>query len=316
MPESISRDARIYVTGHRGLVGSAVVRHLQGAGFSQLLTATRDEVDLRDGRAVDAWFAAYRPEYVIHCAGKVGGIAANLAQPADFLHDNLLIAATVLRAAWQTPVEKLLYLATSCIYPRDCPQPMHESSLLTGPLDPSNEPYAVAKLAGIKACQAYRRQHGCRFIAVLPPNIYGPGDHFEPERSHVLAALVRRFHEAKSGGNAAVKVWGSGRPRRELLYVDDLAGACLFLVEHYDDSEPINVGTGEDLSIAELADVVRDAVYPNAGIEFDVSRPDGVPRKLLDVGRIHALGWRHHTDLRDGIEQTYRWYLNQLNSSG
>jgi GDP-L-fucose synthase len=313
MTYPIPRDARIFVTGHRGLVGSAVVRHLHRVGFSKVLSATRDEVDLRDGRAVDAWFAEQRPEYVIHCAGTVGGIAANLARPADFLHDNVMLAATVLRAAWQCKVGKLLYLASSCVYPRDCPQPMRESSLLAGPLEPSNEPYAIAKLSGITACQAYRRQHGSSFISALPSNVYGPGDHFDPENSHVLAALVRKFHESKSSGERVVTVWGTGRPRRELLFVDDLADACLFLLERYDEPEPINVGTGADLAIAELADIVREIVFPAARIEFDTSRPDGVPRKLLDVGRLHALGWRHRTELRDGIEKMYRWYLEHLN---
>jgi GDP-L-fucose synthase len=214
----------------------------------------------------------------------------------------------VVHAAWQGKVAKLLYLASSCVYPRDCPQPMQESSLLAGPLEPSNEPYAIAKLSGIKACQAYRCQHGSSYIAALPSNVYGPGDHFDPENSHVLAALVRKFHAAKLSGERSVTVWGTGRPRRELLYVDDLADACLFLLERYDDAQPINVGTGADLSIAELADIVRGIVYPEARIEFDTTRPDGVPRKLLDVSRLQALGWRHRTELRDGIEQTYRWY--------
>lgn len=309
MPEPINRDARIYVSGHTGLVGSAVVRRLQQAGFGNILVATRGEVDLRDSGAVDAWFADHRPQYVIHAAGTVGGIQANLDRPADFLHDNVLIAATVLRAAWQTGAHKLLYLASACIYPRDCPQPMRESSLLSGPLEPSNEPYAVAKITGIEACGAYRRQHGCRFISAMPTNVYGPGDHFDPRNSHVLAALVRKFHECKAGGGRTVTIWGTGRPRRELLYVDDLADACLFLLEHYDEIEPINVGTGHDVSIAELADLVREIVHPAAEIEFDATKPDGVPRKLLDVSRLHELGWRHRVELRDGIERTCQWYL-------
>ncbi len=309
MSEPISRDARIYVSGHTGLVGSAVVRRLQRSGFANVLVATRGEVDLRDPAAVERWFADRRPEYVVHAAGTVGGIQANLDRPADFLHDNVLMAATVLHAAWQSGVSKLLYLASACIYPRECEQPMRESALLTGPLEPSNEPYAVAKIAGVKACQAYRRQYGCRFISAMPTNVYGPGDHFDPRNSHVLAALVRKFHDCKVAGGRNVSIWGTGRPRRELLYVDDLADACLFLLEHYDDPEPMNVGTGHDVSIAELAEFVREAVYPEAELDFDTSKPDGVPRKLLDVGRLHGLGWRHQVELREGIERTYQWYL-------
>lgn len=312
MIEPIPRAARVFVSGHRGLVGSAIVRHLRGQEFTNLLTCTRDEVDLRDPASVDDWFAQHRPEYVIHAAGTVGGIQANLDRPADFLHDNLLIAATVLHAAWQANVRKLLYLASSCVYPRDCPQPMAESMLFSGPLEPSNQPYAVAKLSGITACQAYRQQHGCRFISCLPCNVYGPGDHFDPQNSHVLAALVRKFHDAKSTGARQVTIWGTGQPRRELLHVDDLASACLHLLQHYDEISPINVGTGHEISIASLAQLTRDIIFPDAEIVFDTSKPDGVPRKLLDVTRLHALNWHHQIALREGIEETYHWYVKQL----
>lgn len=304
----LSRESRIYVSGHRGLVGSAVVRRLEAAEFSRILTAPRSEVDLRDQAAVDHWFADQQPEYVIHVAGTVGGIQANASRPADFLYDNLMIHTTVLRTAWKTGVEKLLYLGSSCIYPRDCPQPIREEYLLTGPLESSNQAYAIAKIAGVMSCQAYRRQHGCRFISAMPTNLYGPHDNFDLQDSHVLPALLRKFHECQASGKEEVVVWGTGRPRREFLHVDDLADACLFLLEHYDDELTINVGTGDDLTIAELATLIRDIVYPEARIVFDASMPDGTPRKLLDVSRLHALGWSHHIELRDGVAETYQWF--------
>lgn len=304
----LPRDAPIFVTGHRGMVGSALVRRLDAAGFTRILTAPRSELDLRDGAAVDDWFAAARPQFVIHAAGTVGGIQANVARPAEFFHDNVLIAATVLRAAWQTGVEKLLYLGSSCIYPRDCPQPMREADLLTGPLEPTNEAYAVAKIAGVKGCLAYRRQYGCNFIAALPTNLYGPHDKFDLVNSHVLAALIRKFHDARVAGVPSVTIWGSGAPRREFLHVDDLAEACLMLLERYNEESPINVGTGEDVTIAELAAMVRDVVSPQARLEYDAAKPDGVPRKLLDVSRLKALGWRPRIQLRDGIADAYQWF--------
>lgn len=309
MPTRIARDARVYVSGHLGLVGSAVVQHLDRAGFSQILTATRDQVDLCNPQAVDNWFGEQRPDYVIHVAGKVGGIHANASYPADFLHDNLLIHATVLRSAWQHATKKLLYLGSSCIYPRDCPQPMREEFLLTGPLEQTNEAYALAKITGLKSCEYYRRQHGCNFISAMPTNLYGPRDNFDLADSHVLPALLRKFHEAKIAGNGEVTVWGSGKPRREFLYVDDLAAACLFLLEQYVEATTINVGTGEDVTIAELAEFVREIVYPESKIAFDTSKPDGTPRKLLEVSKAHALGWRHQTELVDGIQKTYDWFL-------
>ena len=275
----------------------------------EILTATRAELDLRDQAAVEHWFAEQKPEYVIHAAGKVGGIGANVAEPVDFAYDNLLIQATVLRAAWLHKVKKLLYLGSSCVYPRDCPQPMREEYLLTGPLEPTNEGYALAKIMGVKSCQYYRRQHGCDFIAALPTNLYGPGDKFDPERSHVIPALIQKFHRAKIAGEKQVTLWGTGQPLREFLHVADLAAACLFLLENYDTAEPINVGTGEEVSIAELAKMIRDVVHPTAEIVFNTNKPDGTPRKLVDVTRLHELGWRHQYHLREGLAATYDWFL-------
>jgi GDP-L-fucose synthase len=310
----LPRDAPIFVSGHRGMVGSALVRRLSSAGFSQILTAARDELDLREPGAVEAWFAARRPRYVIHAAGTVGGIQANIARPADFMYDNLLIHATVLRAAWKSGVEKLLYLGSSCIYPRDCPQPIREDYVLTGPLEPTNEAYAIAKIAGLKSCIAYRRQYGCNFISAMPTNLYGPHDKFDLVNSHVLAALVRKFHDARMSGAPTVTIWGTGAPRREFLHVDDLADACLFLLERYNEESAINVGAGEDLTIAELAATIREAVYPQAHLEYDATRPDGVPRKLLDVSRLSALGWRPRIGLREGVADAYRWFLEHAAS--
>ena len=307
---TISKDARIYVAGHAGLVGSAVTRRLRGGGYTNLLTAERDDLDLRDQGAVNRWFETNRPEYVFLVAGTVGGILANSARPAEFIYDNLMIHATVVHAAYREGVRKLLYLGSSCIYPRECPQPMKEEYLLTGLLEPTNEPYAVAKIAGIKLCQAYRHQYGCDFISAMPTNLYGPNDNFDLTSSHVLPALIRKFHDAKAEGRGEVVIWGTGSPRREFLHVDDLADACLFIMEYYDRDLHINVGTGEDLSILELAEMVRDVVFPEAGLTFDTSKPDGTPRKLLDVSRLHGLGWHHRISLRDGIAATYQWFLD------
>jgi GDP-L-fucose synthase len=305
----VERSARIFVAGHRGLVGSAIVRHLQAQGFDQLLTVTRDQLDLRDQAAVNYWFRANRPEYVYLVAGTVGGILANSTRPAEFLYDNMMIHATVVHASHLYGAKRLLYLGSSCIYPREAAQPMQESALLTGPLEPTNEPYALAKIAGIKLCQSYRRQYGSDFIAAMPTNLYGPFDNFDLTSSHVLPAMMRKFHEAKVEGRDEVVIWGTGSPRREFLHVDDLASACAFLMQHYDDPEHINVGTGEDLSIRELAQLIASIVHPRARLVFDTQKPDGTPRKLLDVSRLHALGWRHSIALRDGIATTYDWFL-------
>jgi GDP-L-fucose synthase len=302
-------DARVFVAGHRGLVGSAVVRRLEAEGFSRVETATREQLDLRDQAAVNYWFRAHRPEYVFLVAGTVGGILANSTRPAEFIYDNMMIHATVVHAAHLFPVKRLLYLGSSCIYPRDCPQPMKEEHLLSGHLEPTNEPYAIAKIAGIKLCQSYRKQYGCDFISAMPTNLYGPNDNFDLASSHVLPALIRKFHDAKAEGRTEVPIWGTGSPRREFLHVDDLADACLFLMRHYDAAEHVNVGTGEDLTIRELASMVRDIVHPGAELAFDASKPDGTPKKLLDVSRLHALGWRHRIGLREGILSSYRWFL-------
>jgi len=301
--------SRIFVAGHRGLVGSAIVRRLSSAGFRNVLTATRDQVDLRDQAAVNYWFKANRPEFVYLVAGTVGGILANSTRPAEFIYDNMMIHATVVHAAHQFAAKRLLYLGSSCIYPRQAPQPMTEEALLTGALEPTNEAYAIAKIAGIKLCQAYRSQYGCDFISAMPTNLYGPGDNFDLTSSHVLPALIRKFHEAKMRGDRTVTLWGTGSPRREFLHVDDLADCCVFLMEHYNEDRHVNVGTGTDLSIRELAEMVRGVVYPQAQLAWDSTKPDGMPRKLLDVSRLHALGWKHRIELADGIASTYRWFV-------
>jgi len=305
----MEKGSAIYVAGHHGLVGSAILRHLEQQGFSNIQTATRDQLDLRDQAAVNYWFKARRPEFVFLVAGTVGGILANSTRPAEFIYDNMMIHATVVHAAHMFGVKKLLYLGSSCIYPRECPQPMREEHLLSGRLEPTNEPYAVAKIAGIKLCQAYRRQYGCNFISAMPTNLYGPHDNFDLESSHVLPALIRKFDDAKQGGQQTVTVWGTGTPRREFLHVDDLADACLFLMQRWEEEEHINVGSGEDLTIAELAGIVREVVYPQAELVFDASKPDGTPRKLLDVSRLKNLGWQPSIPLREGIASTYRWFL-------
>jgi GDP-L-fucose synthase len=308
------KDARIYVAGHGGLVGSAVVRRLQAGGFTNVLTATRAQLDLRDQGAVNTWFEQNRPDYVFLVAGTVGGILANSTRPAEFIYDNLMIHGTVVEASHRVNVTKLLYLGSSCIYPRHATQPITEEQLLTGPLEPTNEWYAIAKIAGIKLCQAYRRQYGSDFISAMPTNLYGPEDNFDLSSSHVLPALIRKFHDAKQSGGKAVEIWGTGSPMREFLHVDDLADACVFLIENYSDDMHINVGTGVDLSIRELAEKVRDVVYPAAELQFDTSKPDGTPRKVLDVSRLNNLGWSPSYTLDSGLASTYQWFLDQQDS--
>ena len=300
---------KIYIAGHRGLVGSAIVRRLEALGAQDLLLRTRAELDLTDDHAVSSFFEVERPAYVFLAAAKVGGIKANNDYPAEFLCDNLAIQTNVIHSAWKSGVTKLCFLGSSCIYPKLAPQPLREESLLTGPLEPTNEWYAIAKIAGIKMCEAYRRQYGFNAISVMPTNLYGPGDNFDPESSHVLPAMIRRFHEAKVRGDASVLIWGSGTPRREFLHVDDMADATVFLMQGYEQAEHINVGVGEDLTILELARLVADVVGYQGQILTDPSKPDGTPRKLMDVSRLSALGWKARIGLRDGIAETYRWYV-------
>ena len=308
----IDRQAPVFVAGHRGLVGSAVVRRLEVEGFTDVRTVGREALDLRHQSAVDAWFDEERPRYVFLVAGTVGGIHANSTRPAEFLYDNLMIHGTVVQAAHRIGVEKLLYLGSSCIYPRLANQPITEEALLGGPLEPTNEGYALAKIVGIKLCETYRRQYGNDFISAMPTNLYGPGDNFDLEDGHVLPALMRRFHEAQEAGLAEVEVWGTGDARREFLHVDDLADACLFLMDHYSEAGHVNVGTGVDLTIRELAEAVRDLVYPGADLAFDTSRPDGMPRKVLDVSRLTDLGWTASTGLAEGLASTYEWFTAAL----
>jgi GDP-L-fucose synthase len=304
------KGKRVFVAGHRGMVGSALVRRLARENV-ELLTAGRSEVDLRDQAAVSNWFANKRPQVVFLAAAKVGGIAANNTLRAEFIYDNLIIATNVIHAAHTNGSEKLMFPGSSCIYPKLAPQPLREDSMLTGPLEPTNEPYAIAKIAGIKMVEAYRSQYGSDFINVMPTNLYGPGDNYHPEYSHVVAALIRRFHEAKLSGVSDVVVWGTGTPRREFLYVDDMADACVHLMKNYSADELVNIGTGEDITIAEFARVVAATVGYRGEISFDPSRPDGTPRKLLDVSRLAKLGWRARTSLEDGIRLAYRAYLSE-----
>lgn len=305
----VEKSEKIFVAGHRGLVGSAVVRRLQEEGFSGVLVRDRAELDLRDPKAVDRFFSEQKPAVVVLAAAKVGGIKANNELPVEFLLENLQMQNSVIRAAYENGVRKLLFLGSSCIYPKHAPQPIPESALLTGPLEPTNEAYAVAKIAGIKLCQAYAREFGANFISAMPTNLYGPNDNFDLLSSHVLPALLRKAHTAKTEGAGELVVWGSGTPRREFLHVDDLAAACVFLLEKYDSPEIINVGCGEDISIRELAELICEIVGFKGELAWDTAKPDGTPRKLLDVSKIHTLGWRHRFGLREGITRTYQWFL-------
>jgi GDP-L-fucose synthase len=307
--QMMQKNSRIYVAGHRGLVGAAILRRLRREGYENLLMATSKELDLREQAVVRGFFEREQPEYVFLAAAKVGGILANSTYPADFIYQNLMIEANVIDSARRSGVKKLLFLGSTCIYPKMAPQPLKEEYLLTAPLEPTNEWYAVAKIAGIKLCQAYQRQYGCRFISAMPTNLYGPEDNFDLESSHVMPALIRKFHEAKVNGEPTVTVWGSGKPQREFMHVDDCAGACLHLMENYDGEDIVNIGVGEDLSIAALADLVRRVVGYAGEIVYDAGKPDGTPRKLVDVSRIHGLGWRAEIPLEDGVRSTYQWFL-------
>ncbi|WP_395783060.1 GDP-L-fucose synthase family protein [Aquirufa sp.] len=305
----MEKHAKIYVAGHRGMVGSAIVRSLEKRGYQNLILKTSAELDLRNQQAVADFFATEKPAYVFLAAAKVGGIVANNTYRADFLYENLAIQNNVIHAAYVNQVTKLMFLGSSCIYPKLAPQPLKESYLLTGLLEPTNEPYAIAKIAGIKMCEAYRAQYGCNFISVMPTNLYGPNDNYDLQNSHVLPAMIRKFHEAKERGDQSMELWGTGSPMREFLYADDLAEACMFLMETYNDAELVNIGTGVDVTIKELAETVQRIVGFTGTIKWDTSRPDGTPRKLMDVNKLHGLGWKHHIELADGIQLAYQDFL-------
>ncbi|MEM7323123.1 MAG: GDP-L-fucose synthase [Actinomycetota bacterium] len=309
---TIDLEPSVFVAGHRGLVGSAICRRLAKAGVTKVLTVPRRELDLRDQSAVNRWFEENRPDQVYLVAGTVGGIMANSTRQAEFLYDNLMIHATVVEAARRTGVSKLLYLGSACVYPRLSPQPIPESALLTGPLEPTNEGYSLAKIAGMRLCEFYREQYGCNFITAMPTNLYGPGDNFDLASSHVLPALMRKFHEAKVKGVGGVEIWGTGSAKREFLHVDDLADACLFLMDNYEGAGHINIGTGVDLSIGDLATMIRQVVYPEADMFFDSTKPDGMPRRVLDVTALTDLGWRAGISLEDGLRSTYAWFLSAM----
>jgi GDP-L-fucose synthase len=308
----MNKDAKIYVAGHRGLVGSAILRKLQADGYTNLVYKTSQELDLRDRNQVDRFFEEEKPEYVFLAAAKVGGIVANNEYPADFIRDNLMIQTNVIDAAYRNGVKKLLFLGSTCIYPKFAPQPLKEEYLLTGELEPTNEPYAIAKIAGIKMCQSYNRQYGTKYISVMPTNLYGPNDNFDLHTSHVLPALIRKFHEAKENNAPYVEVWGTGTPRREFLYSDDLADACVFLMNNYEGNEIVNVGVGEDISIKELAEKIKNIVGYKGEIKFDTTKPDGTPRKLVDVSKINALGWKASISLDEGLQKAYQWFLDNV----
>ena len=308
----MNKDNKIYIAGHRGMVGSAILRRLEREGYKNLVTRARQELDLTDQQAVETFFQDEKPEYVFLAAAKVGGILANSTYPAEFIYENLAIQTNIIHQSYLHGVKKLLFLGSSCIYPKNAPQPMKEDCLLTGELEPTNEPYAVAKIAGIKMCQAYNKQYGTNFISVMPTNLYGPGDNYDLETSHVLAALIRKFHEAKQEGKPYVEVWGSGKPRREFLHVDDLAEACLFLMQKYDESEIVNIGTGSDLSIEELAELIKETIGYAGYIKYDSSKPDGTLLKLLDASRINKLGWQPKIKLAEGIKATYDNFVKKV----
>lgn len=307
----MEKHAKIFVAGHRGMVGSAILRRLQELGYQNFVLRTSQELDLRNQAEVEQFFLTEKPDYVFLAAAKVGGIQANNTYRGEFLYDNLAIQNNVIHQSYRNGVKKLMFLGSSCIYPKMAPQPLKEEYLLTGPLEPTNEPYAIAKIAGIKLCEAYRNQYGCNFISVMPTNLYGINDNYHPENSHVLPALIRRFHEAKIKETPEVSVWGSGKPLREFLYADDLGDACVFLMENYNEAEFVNIGTGEDLSIADLAQLIQEIVGYSGKLTFDPSKPDGTPRKLMDVSKLHALGWKHKTTLHEGIAKAYQDFLTR-----
>jgi len=304
----MNKDSKIYVAGHRGLVGSAIMRKLQQEGYTNIITRTHKELDLTSQAQTQEFFKKEKPEYVFLAAAKVGGIHANNTYPADFAYINIMIESNVIKASYDYGVKKLLFLGSSCIYPKLCPQPIKEEYLLTGLLEKTNEAYAIAKIAGLKMCQYFNRQYGTNYISVMPTNLYGPNDNFDLETSHVLPALIRKFHEAKIDNKPYVEVWGTGTPRREFLHVDDLADAVIYLMNNYDENEPLNIGTGKDITIKELAGLIKEIVGYEGEIKFDTTKPDGTPRKLLDVSRLHNAGWEHKITLREGIENTYEWF--------
>ena len=308
----MNKDSKIYVAGHRGMVGSAIVRKLQKEGYEHIVTRTSSQLDLRNQELVNAFFQQEKPDYVVLAAAKVGGILANSTYKGAFLYDNLMIQTNVIHAAYECNVEKLLFLGSSCIYPKLAAQPLKEDCLLTGPLEPTNEPYAIAKIAGIKLCEAYRDQYGCNFISAMPTNLYGPNDNYDLMNSHVLPALIKKFHEGKEKGTPSVEIWGTGSPKREFLYVDDLAEACFYLLKEYSGKQLVNVGTGEDVSIKDLALLIKDIVGYTGTLSFDTSKPDGTPRKLMDVSKLHGLGWKHKTSLKEGISKTYKSFFKEV----
>ncbi len=310
---SLEKQAKIYVAGHRGMVGSAIVRKLQVLGYTNLVLKTSAELDLRDQAKVAAFFAAEKPDFVFLAAAKVGGIVANNTYRADFLYENLAIQNNIIHSSFVNKVKKLMFLGSSCIYPKLAPQPLKEAYLLSGYLEETNEPYAIAKIAGIKMCEAYRAQYGCDFISVMPTNLYGPNDNYDLENSHVLPAMIRKFQEAKERGDASMTLWGTGTPMREFLHADDLAEACVYLMETYSDAELVNIGTGIDVTIKELAETVKEIVGFEGSIQWDTSRPDGTPRKLMDVSKLHSLGWKHKIELKDGIALAYQDFLTNIN---
>jgi len=315
MAFKMDKSAKIYIAGHRGMVGSAIFRKLTKQGFNNIVTRTSAELDLRNQNAVADFFAAEKPDYVFLAAAKVGGIMANNIYRADFLYDNLQIQNNVIHSAYSNQVTKLMFLGSSCIYPKMAPQPLKEDYLLTGTLEPTNEPYAIAKIAGIKMCDAYRQQYGCNFISVMPTNLYGYNDNYHPENSHVLPALIRRFHEAKEKQLDAVTIWGTGTPKREFLFADDLADACFFLMENYNEEGLVNIGTGDDISIKDLAELVKVTVGYTGEINFDTSKPDGTPRKLMDVSKLETKGWKYQVNLSDGLTLTYKDYLKKIKAN-